>query len=118
MAKRKIPLVEGEFFHIYNRGNSKQKIFLDDHDKDSFVKLLYLCNSRKEFNFRNDIVRKGIDAWDFDREKTIVAIGAWVLMSNHFHIYITTPRLDLVKAENREALKSQISLFMEKLSRA
>ena len=113
MAQRKIPLVEGEFFHIYNRGNSKQKIFLDNHDRDRFVKLLYLCNSKKAFNFRDDIVRTGTDAWDFDREGTIVAIGAWVLMPNHFHIYIVIPRLDQVKAK-----KSQISFFMEKLGKA
>src|SRR3989344_2123741 len=113
MPIRRIPLVEGEFFHVYNRGNSKQKIFLDDHDKDRFVKLLYLCNSKKSFNFRNDILRKGIDAWDFDRGETIVAIGAWVLMPNHFHIYIFTPCLDQVEAE-----RFSISVFLEKVGKA
>lgn len=119
MARRKIPLVRGEFFHVYNRGNSKQQIFIDDQDLDRFTKLLYLCNSKKSFNFRNDIVRKGIDAWDFDRGETIVAIGAWVLMSNHFHVYISTPRLDLVKAGKvNEAERSFISLFLEKVGKA
>lgn len=109
--------MEGEFFHIYNRGNSKQKIFLDDYDRDRFVKLLYLCNSKKSFNFRNDIVRTGIDVWDFEREETLVAIGAWVLMPNHFHIYLVIPSsLDQVKAD--EIAKSQISLFLEKLCKA
>lgn len=119
MAKRKIPLVEGEFFHVYNRGNSKQQIFIDDHDRDRFTKLLYLCNSKKSFNFRDDIVRKGIDAWDFDRGETIVAIGAWVLMPNHFHVYVSTPRLDQVKAGKvNEVERSFISLFLEKVGKA
>ena len=121
MARRKVPLVEGEFFHIYNRGNSKQQIFIDDQDRDRFTKLLYLCNSKKSFNFRNDIVRKGIDALDFDRGETIVAIGAWVLMPNHFHIYIFTPRLDQVKAEVKtesDENKFAISIFLEKLGKA
>src|SRR3989344_891585 len=120
MPIRRIPLVEGEFFHVYNRGNSKQKIFLDDHDKDRFIKLLYLCNSKKVFNFRDDIVRKGIDAWDFDRGKTIVEMGAWVLMDNHFHIYITIPSLvpDKAGKAGEEIVKSQISFFLEKLCRA
>lgn len=117
MARRKVPLVEGEFFHIYNRGNSKQRIFIDDHDRDRFIKLLYLCNSKKSFNFRNDIVRKGINALDFDRGETIVAIGAWVLMPNHFHLYISTPRLDQVKA-GRDKSKFPISVFFEKLGKA
>ena len=114
MARRKIPLAEGEFFHVYNRGNSKQQIFIDDHDRDRFVKLLYLCNSKKSFNFRNDIVRKGIDVWDFDRGETIVAIGSWVLMPNLFNIYIVTPRLPLGKARGDEN-KLPISIFLEKL---
>src|SRR3989344_3859948 len=93
MARRKIPLAEGEFFHVYNRGNSKQQIFIDDHDRDRFVKLLYLCNSKKSFNFRNDIVRKGIDVWDFDS---------------------VPPRLAGGRARGDEN-KLPISIFLEKL---
>ncbi len=90
MTYRKVPLVSGEYFHIYNRGNSKQIIFLDDQDKERFIRLLYLYNSKKNINFRDDIVDAKIDAWDFDRGETIVSIGSWVLMPNHFHIYLTS----------------------------
>ena len=115
MAQRRIPLVEGEFFHVYNRGNSKQNIFLDDHDRDRFMKLLYLCNSKKSFNFRNDIVRTKINAWDFDRGETIVAIGAWVLMSNHFHIYITPKPCLGEECLGDEEKQTTITEFMHKL---
>ncbi len=111
MTTRQEPLTIGEFYHIYNRGNSKQKIFLDDQDYNRFVKLLYLCNSTKNINFREDIVEQKIDAFDFDRGESIVSIGAWVLMPNHFHLYITiSPRGTLGEDE--------ISLFMNKLSTA
>ncbi len=109
MTTRQIPLVIGEFYHIYNRGNSKQKIFLDNQDYDRFVKLLYLCNSTRSIRFREDIIDQKIDAFDFDRGRPIVSIGAWVLMPNHFHIYIS-PRGTL--GEN------EISVFMNKLSTA
>jgi hypothetical protein len=46
MPIRETDFVEGEYYHLYNRGNSKQKIFLDDKDRERFLKLLYLCNSR------------------------------------------------------------------------
>lgn len=85
-------MVSGEFFHIYNRGNSKQEIFLDDEDYSRFIKLFYLCNSEYNVNFRENIVKKHIDAFDFERGESIVSIGAWVLMPNHFHIYITSPK--------------------------
>lgn len=74
--QRKDVFVEGEFYHLYSRGNSKQKIFFDDQDRDRFIKLLYLCNSRKSVNFRDDIVQKKIDAWDFERGDLIVSLGA------------------------------------------
>lgn len=88
MPTRKFPLVFGEYYHIYNRGNSKQKIFLDDADRERFIKCLYVCNSNKNFKFRDDIVDVGIEAFEFDRGVSLVSIGAWVLMPNHFHIYL------------------------------
>lgn len=109
MSNRKIPLLSGQYFHIYNRGNSKQNIFLNDKDRERFVKLLYLSNSIKGVNFRDDIVDKNIDAFDFEREETLVSIGAWVLMPNHFHIYLTSPKSNLGEE------KINISEFMRKL---
>ena len=38
MSIRKVNLVIGEYYHIYNRGNSKQKIFHDNEDlTDAFI---------------------------------------------------------------------------------
>ncbi|PIP68955.1 hypothetical protein COW91_01970 [Candidatus Nomurabacteria bacterium CG22_combo_CG10-13_8_21_14_all_32_8] len=111
MAYRKTPLIFGEFFHLYNRGNSKQNIFLDEKDKERFVKLLYLSNSVKSVTFRDDIVEKNIDAFDFERKETLVSIGAWVLMPNHFHIYLTS--LEPGTGEKDE--EKLITLFMRKL---
>lgn len=117
MGIRKVPLVKGEYYHIYNRGNSKQKIFLDEEDYFRFVKLLYLCNSKKNINFRVDITEKNIDFWNFDRDKTIISIGAWVLMPNHFHLYLTEPSISPSSGENPK-VESKIALFMRKVSTA
>ena len=107
MTTRKDSFAHGEYYHIYNRGNSKQLIFLGDEDRDRFTKLLYLCNSNKNINFRDDIINQKIDAFDFDRGELIISIGAWVLMPNHFHIYLS-PRGTL--GDN-----ACIPLFMNKL---
>ena len=121
MAKRKIQLVEGEYYHIYNRGNSKQLIFLDDKDRERFVKLIYLCNSSTRIDFRDDIIRMKIDAFEFDRGKPIIAIGAWVLMPNHFHLYVTVPRgyqVSAASASTDKKEKSNISYFVERLCKS
>jgi len=113
MAIRKVPFVVGEYYHLYNRGNSKQKIFLDKKDYEHFVKLLFVCNSNNKFKFRDNIVACKIDAFDFEREEALVSIGAWVLMPNHFHLYITAnPHMsDMWKS----CKKNPISEYIRKL---
>ena len=117
MSTRKESFTTDEFYHIYNRGNSKQKIFLDDEDRDRFVKLLFLCNSTKNIRFREDVVNRKIEAWDFKRGQPVVSLGAWVIMPNHFHLYLTiSPRVTL--GEEQEGQSNPISLFMNKLGTA
>lgn len=116
MANRKHPLVDGEYYHIYNRGNSKQKIFLDKNDYNHFVKCLFICNTHKNFKFRDDIIDAKIDAFEFDRGEPLVSIGAWVLMPNHFHIYLTTNPKNSHKSDMWD--KNRVSEFMRKLSTA
>lgn len=121
MSRRNINFVEGEYYHIYNRGNSKQKIFIDDKDRDRFLKLLFLCNSNKQINFREDLIEKGINAWDFDRGEQIVSIGAWTIMPNHFHIYITIPKDPVLGNSGKNKRKKEennISFFIRKLCTA
>jgi len=113
MSIRKVELVSNEFYHIYNRGNGKNKIFLDKKDYDHFIKLLYICNSEIKFIFRDSIIKKKIDLWDFERGQSLVKIGAYCLMPNHFHILITSHRQDLWLGG-----VNPISLFMQKLSTA
>jgi len=55
----------GALFHVYARGNNKQQIFRDDHDRKLFLKLLAAC-----------VTRFG---W---------ILTAYALMSNHFHLVV------------------------------
>lgn len=113
MATRKQKFVPGEYYHIYNRGNSKQPLFLDPKDYDHFIKCLFVCNTKKHFKFRDNIKEKNIDAFDFDRGEPLVEIGAWVLMPNHFHIYLTmNPHMSDMWEKN------PVTEFMRKLSTA
>src|SRR3989339_318744 len=104
MSIRKKAFVSEEYYHIYNRGNSKQKIFHDKEDHYRFISLLYACNS--ENNFRIYALNKIESPYDFKRDLELVSIGAYCLMPNHFHILIT------------QTEKGDISKFMQKLSTA
>lgn len=106
MSIRKTPFVSGEYYHLYNRGNSKQKIFHDEQDYQRFVTLLYTCNSENNFKMLLVEATPDKDPYLWERGKTLVSIGAYCLMPNHFHILIT------------EKEKGGISKFMQKLSTA
>ena len=84
MSMRKVSFVPEEFYHLYNRGNSRQAIFLNDVDYARFSALLYLANGTNSFEFR-ELASDAL--FDFNRGEQLVAIGAYCLMPNHFHIY-------------------------------
>ncbi len=103
--KRRIPLAVNEFYHLYNRGVDKRKIFWDERDYRRFLVLLYLCNGSELVDMRKlksgDIEYK--DVFSLDRGEPLVAIGAYCLMPNHFHILV------------HEIVDGGTSLFMKKL---
>lgn len=98
--ERKIEISVGEYYHIYNRGVEKRNIFLDKSDRERFVKLLYIANSNKPLVFK---LVQGLPLDKVDVGKKKVAIIAYTLMPNHFHILI------------KEITENGISDFMEKL---
>lgn len=67
---------EGAFYHVMARGNRRNLIFAspDGADEELFLKTLGECCQRS-----------GIRVW------------AWVLMGNHYHLLIQTPRANLVE---------------------
>jgi len=101
--ERKFEFSIGEFYHIYNRGNDKRDIFLDESDKERFVKLLFVCNSTKPVVFKTI---QGLPLEEINRGETMVDIGAYCLMPNHFHLLI------------KEKIENGISIFLEKLATA
>ncbi|ETB64216.1 TPA: hypothetical protein DIC38_00110 [Candidatus Nomurabacteria bacterium] len=113
MSIRDKNLVLDEYYHIYNRGNDKKEIFLDEEDYDRFTKLLYVCNSKNNFVFRDSVIRNKINAFDFEKGDPLVSILGWVLMPNHFHIILVSHRSDLCKNNY-----NPITEFMRKVSTA
>lgn len=102
---RPITFSTGEFYHVYNRGTEKRKIFLSRYDYKRFIALLYLSNSTN--SVRIEIGKKSLDElFHIDRDQTLVDIGAYCLMPNHFHILI------------HEKVENGLSHFMQKLTTA
>ncbi|MCA9357289.1 transposase [Candidatus Nomurabacteria bacterium] len=83
MARKVIPLVNGERYHVYNRGVDKRKIFSSKNDYIRFYDSLDVFNvSNPTFNFE---YAKSKERLDSDK---LVQIHAYALVSNHFHLIV------------------------------
>jgi REP element-mobilizing transposase RayT len=105
--QRKFNFSIGEFYHVYNRGNDKKKIFNNDKDYLRFLVLLYTCNNVGSIHLSN---HKGLSKpqnllkmFSIKREETLVDIGSYCLMPNHIHLLL------------KEKIEGGISLFLQKL---
>ena len=63
---------ENAVYHVTCRGNAQQDIFADDHDRARFISLLQRSSEIYQ-----------------------VSVVAFVLMRNHFHLLVRTPRANL-----------------------
>src|SRR3989344_3335896 len=104
---RNIHFAEGEFYHLFNRGNDKRVIFRDKADKTRFQKLLFLCNSAKPLHLSVlKSERNGTSIFEMERGGKLIDIGAYCILGNHFHLLV------------RECVDVGISQFMHKLATA
>lgn len=101
MAERKVPFILDEYYHVYNRGNSKQNIYRHESDYQRFQQLLHLSNGVEPFKIRE---LRDQSAYEIQVGERLVAIAAYCLMPNHFHILL------------KPLVETGVSLFMKKLS--
>ena len=88
MSQRTISFVPGEFYHVYNRGTDKRTIFQNEADWRRFQLLLRIGNTHQSKKVR-DIFADHPDPYAAEPTDPLVAIGAYCLMPNHFHILVT-----------------------------
>lgn len=106
MTKRDVPFAIGEWYHCYNRGIDKRLVFEDIRDYQRFLELLYLGNDTAPLR-RDDIGRHPFEEMlRIPRGKRLVAIGAFCLMPNHFHLVL------------KEIEEGGITAFMRKIGTA
>lgn len=105
---RKTVFTPGEYYHVYNRGVDKRIIFERDSDYHRFATLLYLCNGKNPVNFwlLRQLQGPTLQLETVVRGDPLIAIGAYCLMPNHFHVLI------------RETSENGITNFMRKLATA
>src|SRR3989339_2207999 len=101
------PFITGEYYHLYNRGVDKRIIFKSKKDYERFMMLLFVSNSNEQSFRLDNLINQQHKTFDeiliLDKGKLLVSIGAWCLMTNHFHLLI------------RQEVDGGITKFMRKL---
>lgn len=109
MPGRILPLVTDYYYHVYNRGNNKQKIFYDPTDYQRFLDLTnYYRFVDLPGSYSNLLKQKpSVQSDIFDslmiNNYKLVEIICFCLMPNHYHLLLK---------QNRE---NGISLYLSKL---
>ncbi|MDO8514549.1 MAG: transposase [bacterium] len=105
MATRE-PCVTDEWYHCYNRGVDKRRVFGHRRDYERFMSLLYLSNGTKaetvSERFKVDLQSILADK-HVDRGEQLVDIGAFALMPTHVHLLL------------RQLQDNGIARFMQKV---
>lgn len=99
--------VEKGYYHLYNRGVEKRKIFLDARDYKTFLYLLkaYLSSSPKT---------------PFKKIKTLIAeikLLAYCLMPNHFHLLVKQTTKDAITKLTRRICTNYAMYFNKRYKR-
>jgi putative transposase len=88
MPQRAIPLVAGQYYHIYNRGNNRQNIFIERENYFFFLrglrKYLLAENRTSQVPETSEV----LETSDVSKPNVAVAIVAYCLMPNHFHLLV------------------------------
>lgn len=85
MPRRAIPLVAGQYFHIYNRGSNRQDIFFERENYLFFLRCVrkYLLNesqAKTEMGTQTSEVSKTSEVY--------ASIVAYCLMPTHYHLLV------------------------------
>lgn len=101
---RNLVFGDGEYYHIFNRGTDKRKVFMNKNDYDRFLALLYRANQTEPITLYGD--RKNPEFLFPLYGDPLVDICSYALMPNHYHLII------------RSRHEKSIPQFMQKLSTA
>ncbi len=112
MPYRNLNLSNGEYYHLYNRGNNKQIIFHNDGDRLYFQKLLRSLNTEKRTALRD------VETVSTNESERIVSIGAYCCMPNHFHILLKQEKDNGASLFMKKVLTAYVMYFNKKYNRS
>ena len=122
MPYRLTPLVNGEIYHVFNRGVADQPMFTQKRDCDHFLQTLcYYLPDRppvrlSKFNNLSRELRVEIEK-QLSRMETIASVHAFCLMPNHFHLLLKQQQEGGISSYLKKLTDSYSKFFNTKYER-
>lgn len=116
MGSRKIPLVNGELYHIYTKSIAEYKIFKSKRDFLRMEELIRFYKYEQDVRFSSyEILKKEGRIINFDIK--IVEIIAYCLMPTHIHLILLQTQDNGISKFMEKILKSYALYFNNKYKR-
>ncbi|WPE17544.1 transposase [Candidatus Thioglobus autotrophicus] len=103
MSIRNIEFVNGEYYHVFNRGVDKRSIFSNKSQQAFFFNRLQLLNTTDNTKYFNNQRNKHKDKDINGIGEQLVSIVAYSLLPNHYHLLL------------KQEVDNGISQFMQRL---
>jgi putative transposase len=116
MANRFVPLIQGEVYHVYNRGAHKADVFTKTYDYERFQLLMHACNTDENIKIRTILEKvdgNQVDAFSEPVDHLLVDVLGYCLMKNHVHM-IVRPKVDGGLQKFMQKLMTGYSMYSNK----
>lgn len=110
---RKVQFANDQYYHVFNRGVDKRKVFTDSKEYERFILSLILMNDNKDGmmikwrNYKESHPNSSLDEFiklSFSERKKLVEIIAYCCNPNHYHFVL------------KQVLEKGIEKFMHRVS--
>ena len=123
---RNIKIAPGEYYHIFNRGMSKQKIFFDRRDWFRFLFLIIYFQSPTTFQNVGRLVTEFVQHSVLNNKDNVlkiirnrhVELVSFCLMPNHFHLIIKEVEEGGISSYMQRVLNSYAKYFNKKYEKS
>jgi len=123
LSMRIVPIVSGEYYHIFGRGNNKQKIFRDKKDYIRFLFLILYFQSpiifinigrMVSYYVKHSVFNIADDVTDNIAKTRYIELIGFSLMPNHYHLIIYGIEDDGIPKYMQRILNSYTKYFNTK----
>ncbi len=121
MPRRLVPLINNQYYHIFNRGVEKRHVFITKRDNQRFLDTCLYYQSKKQIKFSNFLKlsneQRSAITDQYTDKNHLVSIISYCLMPNHFHFILQQKKDGGISFYMRHIIDSYTRFFNKRNER-